>query len=238
MHLLERILARPSHTTELLIHFSDRSFKRMAGHLDDNERRSQVGREVADAKVARLDAVIGSKLWRRIWLDKGRTTDERIGAIQELYCSQLRERGFRYAHRIPMRDIHGKRARYTLVFATNSAHGIDMMSDIACRYQRELEDDAHEGTFDLLWGENRRDHRVSLLRDDIHRLGIQLGTATPQKLRHQLVAERFGRFTITEYNKAVRTLVAEKRIDRPTPKGIKDDEHLLFVSPPQQSMFG
>jgi three-Cys-motif partner protein len=40
MHLLERILARPSHTTELLIHFSDKSFKRMAGHLDDNERRS------------------------------------------------------------------------------------------------------------------------------------------------------------------------------------------------------
>ena len=93
----------------------------MAGHLDDNERRSQVGRAVADAKVARLDAVIGSKLWQRIWLDKRRTTDERIGAIQDLYCSQLRERGFRYAYRIPMRDIHGKRARYTLVFATNSA---------------------------------------------------------------------------------------------------------------------
>lgn len=238
MHLLERILARPSHTTELLIHFSDKSFKRMAGHLDDNERRSQVGRAVADAKVARLDAVIGSKLWQRIWLDKGRTTDERIGAIQDLYCSQLRERGFRYANRIPMRDIHGKRARYTLVFATNSAHGIDMMSDIACRYQRELEDDAHEGTFDLLWEENRRDHRVSSLRDDIHRLGLQLGAATPQKLRHQLVADRFGQFTITEYNKAVRTLVAEERIDRPTPKGIKDDEQLRFVSPPQQSMFG
>jgi hypothetical protein len=53
-----------------------------------------------------------------------------------------------------------------------------------------------------------------------------------------LVADRFGQFTITEYNKAVRTLVAEERIDRPTPKGIKDDEQLRFVSPPQQSMFG
>jgi protein gp37 len=47
-----------------------------------------------------------------------------------------------------------------------------------------------------------------------------------------------GVTTITDYNKAVRTLVVEERIDRPTPKGIKDDERLLFVNPPQQSMFG
>jgi hypothetical protein len=98
--------------------------------------------------------------------------------------------------------------------------------------------DGTEGTFEMLWEEHRRDDRVSALRDDIHRLGLQRGTATPQELRHQLVADRFGQFTITDYNKAVRTLVAEERIDRPTAKGIKDDERLLFVSPPQQFMFG
>ena len=113
-----------------------------------------------------------------------------------------------------------------------------MMSDIACRYERDLEDDAHEGTFDLLWEEHRRDDRANSLRDDIHRLGLQLGTATPQKLRHQLIPDQFGQFTITDYNRAIRTLVAEERIDRPTPKGIKDNEQLRFVSPPQQSMFG
>jgi hypothetical protein len=66
----------------------------------------------------------------------------------------------------------------------------------------------------------------------------RLGSSGRRRHGHQLVADRFGQFTITEYNKAVRTLVAEERIDRPTPKGIKDDEQLRFVSPPQQSMFG
>lgn len=238
MPLMERILARSSGTTELLIHFSDKSFKRMAGHLDDNQKRTAVGRDVADAKIARLDAVIGSKMWQRVWLDKTRTTDERIDAIQALYCSQLKSKGFRYAHRIPMRDGHGKRARYTLVFATNSPHGVDMMSDIACRYRRGQYDEAYAGSFDLLWEESRRDDDIGALRDEIHGSGFPLGVATRKQLRHLLVDRRFGDYTTTDYAKAVRGLVTEDRIDRAGNKGIKDDEALRFIAPPQQSMFG
>lgn len=238
MLLMERILARSSGTTELLIHFSDKSFKRMAGHLDDNQKRTAVGRAVADAKIARLDAVIGSKMWQRIWLDKTRTTDERIDAIQALYCSQLKSKGFRYAHRIPMRDSHGKRARYTLVFSTNSPHGVDMMSDIACRYRRGQYDEAHEGSFDLLWEEGRREDDIGALRDEVYGIGFPLGVATREQLRHLLVDRRFGDYTTTDYAKAVRGLVTEDRIDRVGNKGIGDDEPLRFVAPPQQSIFG
>lgn len=238
MQLLEQICARPSHTTELLIHFSDKSFKRMAGHLDDNAKRTQVGRAVADAKVARLDAVIGSKLWQRIWLDKTRDTDERVEAIQQLYCSQLKARGFKHAHVIPMRDSYGKRARYTLVFATNHPDGVDLMSDLACSY-RHAQHDAHlEGTFDLLWEEARRDDNVGALRDDIHAYGLSVGTATPLAIRHALVEPRFARFRKTDYNKAIRALVTEKRIDRATSVGIKESEALTFIAPDQQSIFG
>jgi three-Cys-motif partner protein len=238
MAVLERILARPSQTTELLIHFSDKSFRRMAGHLDDNDKRTEVGNAVADAKVARLDAVVGSKLWQRIWLDKDRTTDERIEAIQQLYCSELKARGFKFAHSIPMRDSYRKRARYTLAFATNSLHGVDLMSDIACRYRRGQYDEAHQDSFDGLWEVGRREDDVGALRDDIHRAGLALGSATPQQLRHDLVDSRFGEFVTPDYAKALRLLVDEKRIDRPTSKGIKDDEQLVFIRPDQESMFG
>lgn len=239
MALLERILARPTNTTELLIHFSDKSFKRMAGHLDDNQQRTQVGQAVADAKVARLDAVIGSKLWQRIWLDKVRSSDQRIDAIQALYCSQLKARGFTYAHAIPMRDSFEKRARYTLVFATNHPDGVDLMSDLACSYRRAQHDEhLDNGTFDLLWEQGRRDDDVGALRDDIHRFGLAAGTATSLDIRHALVDERFGRYHRKEYAQAIRTLVEEKRISRSSPVGIKDHEPLCFVQAPQQSIFG
>jgi three-Cys-motif partner protein len=181
MSLLERILQRKG-TTELLIHFSDKSFKRMAGHLDDNAQRTEVGQKVADAKVAKLDAVMGSKMWRRIWLDKARTTDERIDAIQKLYCSHLNERGFKYAHTIPIRDSHEKRARYTLVFATDHPDGVDQMSDVACVYRR-AQHDAHldNGSFDLLWEQGNREDDVGTLRDDIHTYGLAAGTTTSSR---------------------------------------------------------
>jgi three-Cys-motif partner protein len=238
LELLQRISARPSHTTELLIHFSDRSFRRMAGHLDDNAQRTRVGRAVADAKVARLDRVMGSRLWQRIWLDKSRDTDARIDAIQQLYCSQLKASGFTFAHLIPMRDRHGKRARYTLVFATNHADGVDLMSDLASSY-RQGQHDAHvEGTFDSIWEAARREEDVGSLRDDIHAFGLTVGAATPTAVRHALVPQRFARFRKTDYSKAIRALVSEKRIDRATSVGISEDEVLVFVAPAQQSIFG
>jgi three-Cys-motif partner protein len=238
LELLERISARPSQTTELLIHFSDRSFKRMAGHLDDNAKRTEVGRAVADAKVARLDSVMGSKLWQRIWLDKSRDTDARLDAIQQLYCSQLKASGFKHAHLIPMRDSHDKRARYTLVFATNHLDGVDLMSDLACSY-RQGQHDAHlEGTFDSIFEEHRREDDVGVLRDDIHAYGLSVGSATPIAVRRALVPQRFAHFRKTDYNKAIRALVTEKRIDRLTSVGINEDEALTFVAPAQQSIFG
>jgi three-Cys-motif partner protein len=240
MELLDRILARPCQTTELLIHFSDKSFRRMAGHLNDNTQRTKVGQAVADAKVARLDAIVGSKLWQRIWLDKDRTTDERIEAIQALYCSQLKARGFKFAHSIAMRDSFGKRARYTLVFATNHPDGVDLMSDLACSYGRAQHDEhLDNGTFDLLWEQGRREDEVgSSLRDDIHRFGLAAGIASPLDIRQALVDERFAQYRKADYSKAIRMLVKEGRIARPNAAGIKEKEPLTFVRPPQQTMFG
>lgn len=236
IELIERILRRPSRKTELLIHFSDRSFKRMAGHLADNVRK-EVGHKVAEAKLAQLDAVIGTPLWRRIW-EAAPDTDAAIDQIAKLYRAQLAERGVRYAHEIRMRDAYADRPRYRLIFGTGSTHGVELMSDIACRYERELFDAAHEGSFELIWEEQRRVSALGALRDSIYEYGLEHHGCTPDEIGRNLSVRFFGEYTRTDYNEAIRRLVKEGAIDRGTAKGIKPDEPLRFVVRSQQSLLG
>lgn len=236
MPLIDRIRERAG-KTELLIHFSDRAFLRMAGHLDENER-AEVGQRAALAKLDELDTVIASPLWRRIWADKEATTEERIDRIAALYCGQLRERGFTYVHEIRMRDHLLDRPKYRLVFATRSAHGVDLMSQFACDYERELFGRHWQGSFELLWAEQRLQAELAKLREEIHARGIARGTMTLREIVHTLAPEHFGEFRRPEYSEAVRQLVDEGGIDRASRKGIGETEQLRFVALPQQRLLG
>jgi len=233
MHVIDRIRER-SGKTELLIHFSDRSFLRMAGHLDENERK-EVGERAAIAKLNKLDTVIASPLWRRIWEDKIQTTEQRIDRIATLYSAQLCKRGFTYVHEIRMRDALRDRPKYRLVFCTRSAHGVDLMSQFACEYERTLFEREWEGSFELAWEEERREARLAALRDEIHSFGVARGAATPREIIHALVPKHFGEFKRSEYERQIRELVMRGGIDRPSSKGIREQEQLRFIAPPQQS---
>lgn len=236
MEIIERILNRPG-KTELLIHFSDKTFLRMAGHLDDNDQRLPVGRKVAEAKLARLDAVIGAPLWRRLWSNGTSNTDAAIDAIVELYLSELRTR-IGYAHHIRMRDHCAQRAAYRLVFCTNSTHGVELMSDIACRYETELKATADAGAM-TLWADQEAIQRMTDLRDAAHAAGLRRGgVATREQIIHELAPKLFGLYTSTDYAKVIRELVADGRIDRASAKGIDTREPLRFVEPAQGSLLG
>jgi three-Cys-motif partner protein len=237
MHLLDRIRQRAG-KTELLIHFSDRSVLRMAGNLDDNEQRKEVGQKAADAKVMKLDEVIGSPWWQRIWLNKTVTTEQRIDDIAKLYASELRARGFDYTHEIRLRDDYIDRSKYRLVFCTRSPHGVELMSYFACKYERELFDRHYEGSFDIYWVEQKREAALAALRDEIHEVGVSKGTMTTREIVHALTPRHFGEFLGSEYNGAIRKLVDLGGIDRKSRKGIKENERLRFVAMPQDSLFG
>lgn len=236
MHLLDRIRQRAG-KTELLIHFSDRSVLRMAGNLDDNEQRKEIGQKAADAKVLKLNEVIGSPWWQRIWLNKTLTTEQRIDDIAKLYASELRARGFDYTHEIRMRDDYPERPKYRLVFCTRSSHGVELMSYFACEYERELFDRHYEGSFDVYWIEEKRETAHAALRDEIHELGISKGTITTREIVHALTPVHFGEFLGSEYNEAIRKLVDLGGIDRKSRKGIKENERMKFVAMAQQGLF-
>jgi three-Cys-motif partner protein len=238
MAVIERILARKGRKTELLIHFSDKSFKRMAGHSDEDDDRTPLAKKLAGSKLARLDEVMGTKLWRPWWEGDKVDTDAALDATAKLYLSQLRERGFRYAHEIPIRETLDSRPPYRLVFCTESPHGVELMSDITCVYERRLWDRAHEGTFDLLLSEEARGRGDGALRDRIHELGVAHGMLSRQEIIHTLAPQYFGEYRSSEYAKAVRELVSIGGIDRSSATGIEDREALRFVELAQQSLLG
>lgn len=161
--------------------------------------------------------------------------DEAIDAIVNLYLTELRQR-IDFAHQIRLRDFYDDRAAYRLIFCTNSAHGVELMSDRACRYERELEEMAGAGL--TLMADQETRARESALRDSIQAYGLQRGTATPEEIVHALAPERFGRFTNTDYAKRIRELVSEGAIDRPNSKSIDRREGLRFVTPDQGSLLG
>jgi three-Cys-motif partner protein len=236
MEVLERLLAqRERSKTELLIHFSDKTFKRMAGHLTENAARTPVGVKSANSKLEKLDRVIGTPLWRRIW-NSALSNEEAMDKIADLYVSELRSRvGF--ADQIPMRDHWGDVPPYRLVFCTGSPHGIEQMSHLAHKHEAELKARMLPGQMNLL-ADNEEREKLTALRNAIEALGIERGTITLDEIRHTLVPKRFRLHAHNDYAKAVRELVKAGVIERDTPTGIKDDEPLTFVPPAQGSLLG
>ena len=232
MEVIEKLLARTG-VTELLVHFSDRTVLRMAGHLDENDQRLPIGHKVAESKLARLDAVIGTSEWRRLWSEPVDTTVA-MDATVELYLSELRKR-ISYANEIKMRDSFSARAAYRLVFCTGSPHGVELMSDIACRYERGLKD-AHDGSAMSLLDEYDKRQHLTNLRDTVYEVGIRRQVASSQDIIHELAPKLFGQYITSDYARVIRELVVAALIDRATPTGIKPQEELRFVEPDQGSL--
>jgi hypothetical protein len=122
------------------------------------------------------------------------------------------------------------------VFCTESPHGVELMSDIVCVYERGLWDRAHERTFDLVLAEESRSRGDGALRDRVHALGLAHGTLSRQEIVHRLAPQHFGEYRSSEYAKAIRELVVRGGVLRDSPKGIEDREPLKFVGLAQQSL--
>jgi three-Cys-motif partner protein len=238
IQIIERILERRSRTvTELLINFSDRGFLRMAGNLDAKARRP---RDLAAAatKVKRLDAILGTSFWQGAWRNAALATEGKLQQVAELYAAQLRARGIDYVNDFRMRDTWDGPTAYRLVFATRSAHGVYIMSDIVAKYERELFDARFEGSFDLTWAAEDRVQRKAALRTEVHEFGLARGDATPQQVFLHFGPIHFAEWTQTDYSQCLRELVDLGGIDRANATGIKPKERLRFVPIAQGDLFG
>ena len=154
--------------------------------------------------------------------------------MPSLYLSELRRR-IGFANQILMRDSYGDTPAYRLVFCTGSAHGVEQVSHLAHRYEKELKDRARPGQTDFFSDQEER-QQLTALRDRIQKVGIEHNLITPKQIRHVLVSELFGLYSSTDYAKAIRELVSSEIVARDNAVGIKDNERLQFIDPPQGSL--
>ena len=72
----------------------------------------------------------------------GADTERAIDDVAPADLDQLRRAAGSTPHQIRMRDHYSDRPAYRLMFATGSAHGVELMSDIAHRYEQSLKDES------------------------------------------------------------------------------------------------
>jgi three-Cys-motif partner protein len=203
---LQRLVGRQNHNTDLLLNLEASSLERLIDELPHE----------------RIDAILGSSLWRKLWYDSNHP--ERLGQISVLYRASLQRSSYTYAREIALHRTPDQNACSRIVFATRSSAGLALMSDLVCRYHRkELENSPSD---------------ISELTTRIQNLGAELGSASPSHIVRTLSPELFGKFTITEYRKAIRGLATRGAIIRADSKRIKDDEPLTFNLTSQMALFG
>lgn len=236
--VIDRILERRSKTvTELLIHFSHRGFQRMAGNLDASAE-SAAAKAAARTKVESLNAILDTTFWQGAWRNPDLTPEEKLDQVADLYRERLRARGIEEVHPIHMRDMWDAPTTYRLFFATRSAHGVYLMSDIVAAYERELFKRRFEGTFDVQWEIERRTRAMDELRDEVHAFGLASQGARPIDVYLHFAPVHFGQWTQTDYNKCLRELVQRGGIERNGSSGIKQREMLTFAPIAQSDLFG
>lgn len=233
MELLAKLRDRKG-KTELLIHFSNQTFLRMAGHLNEKGERKPTAQKVAEAKLARLDALIGTPMWRRLWQQQSVDLDKVLDSTVELYMAELKRQSD-YVHQINVRDHFPDRAPYRLIFCTDSPHGVVLMSDITRKYEADLFK-AHEAGQSSLFAASEEDVRKARLYDAVMAEGLRRGSVTPENIIHHLAPKMFGEYETKEYNAAIRRLVNDGIIVRLDSVGIKPREMLKFMPPSQSSL--
>lgn len=239
LQVIDRILARRSKTaTELLINFSHAGFRRMAGNLDAKGPQTASAKAAAATKVQRLDEIIDSPFWKGAWRDPSLTPDEKLDRVAALYEDRLQARGIDHVHGVRMRDRLDGPTAYRLIFATPSLHGVYLMSDFVCGYERELLEAKNEGTLFSGHEDAERLEQRATLKEEVHAFGLQREFATPVSVYMHFASGQFGEWRQTDFNVCLRELVKEGGINRPSPKGIGQNERLRFVAIPQADLFG
>jgi three-Cys-motif partner protein len=237
IELMERVLARPNKTvTELLINFSDRGFQRMAGCLEARAASAR-GKRAAETTVRELTRILGTHWWQGIWKNESLEAEQKCETAAELYCSMLGRR-IEHVHPITMRDTWRGPARYRLVFATHSSHGVEVMSEVVCSYERELFEAEHRDrpSFELNWEEDRRAAARGVLRHEIHEVGLAMQSATLKQIVRRLACDHFGRFRESDYRLCLKELEEESAIKRESAAALSSAV-LRFMPRPQQDLF-
>lgn len=193
-------------------------------------------------EIAELDSIAGGDFWQTIAADHVLTFPQRVEKLTEQYAQLLRRsferRGVRsrlegfvgyygikskYHHMVP---------KYYLVYATRSDHGIDLMNDAMCKARREFvkhEFPPRDALFDMTPTSETVD--LPMLCNDLMQIVRVDSVFTRRELRLKAIRHFFGRFSTSDYTKAVAELLKEKRLFSRSGKSRINEKERLSAKP-------
>jgi hypothetical protein len=158
------------------------------------------------AGAAAFTALLRSDRWKAI-LAKECENDSKVGRAIDFWLASLQPH-FPLAQRITFPMLIGpatvEDAPCSLLFATRRQDSLACMNDAVCSYRRRLVQESHQGILNEAWfaaQQAERDaHTLQHLSEDTLREGrARLPRRWPD-LRQQLLLDRFGQWTQSEYD--------------------------------------
>lgn len=212
---LRPLLERPD--TELLLNFNTRVLHRLSGSATSDAKEAQ-------GKVKRLSRTLGEnpEVQCPEWLKKRKNLSSQVWekwAVNQ-YRQQLHNISphLKYGLAYPIRELHGKSAKYHLVFASRSLHAFPLMSDIICSEEDDLRlkteiSSRVPGQMSLFGPvhETERERRLAALIDEIHGFGMSHQGCNRKRIIEEFSYLYLGELKQKHYRQILDKLVSDGR---------------------------
>ena len=235
-------IRRASSSVEVLLNFNVATFMRwglaalkrhseIPSDIDDQEPDYQADDPCENVEMSTLDSIAGGDWWRAIASDSSRSFVEKLAQFTSQYRKQMLssftysascEIKSKYEHRVP---------KYVLVYATRHFDGVSLMNDGMCKARRDFLGNQFSKPFLFDFTPEEEVVDLNELCNRLEMLLREKGKLTRESLRRHALLTDFGRYTTTDHNSAISSLLKAKRIFSSTGKARINDTVFLTVMP-------
>lgn len=163
-------------------------------------------------------ALLRSDRWKTL-LARESEDAQRVDNVIDLWLAALQPH-FTFVQRIAFPVLIGpatvEDAPCSLIFATRRQDSLACMNDAVCGYRRRLEQESRRGILNEGWFAAQQAERdaqaLQQLSEDMLREGRTRAPRRWSDLRQQLLLERFGQWTLREYDEVICRLLQANEV--------------------------
>ncbi len=163
----------------------------------------------SSAGTAAFTALLRSDRWKAVLAKEGEN-GSRVERAIDLWRASLQAH-FSFVQRVAFPLLIGpatvEDAPCSLLFATRRQDSLACMNDAVCNYRRRLEQESRRGILNEAWFEAQQAERdaqaLQHLSEDLLREGRARAPRRWSDLRQQLLLERFGQWTLRDYDEMI-----------------------------------
>lgn len=198
---------------------------------EDNEPYGQDD-PTESIEIATLNEIAGGEYWQSIALDIAVPFAAKLEQLMQGYA-KLMTGPFRWVCWYGVKaKYHHTVPKYYLVYATRSDYGIELMNDAMCKARREFVKDEfpqNGALFDMTPASETID--MTKLCGDLMQLVPSNEVFTRRKLRIKALSQYFGRYSTSDYTKAVAELLKGHKLFSRSGKSRINDQEPLSTTP-------